>query len=91
MTLLHWHWRLNWVIVRMNLRNSTLLQTPVANHGVVYRSNLFKNCIGYTMFRHKSGQEDLISLVGCHVPGEEVHQFVLDALSRLCDNHMPAS
>ncbi len=42
------------------------------------------------MFRHKNGQEDLISLVGCHVPGKEIHQFVLDALSRLCDNHMPA-
>jgi len=24
----------------------------------------------------------------CHVPGEEVHQFVPDALSRLCANHM---
>ena len=34
---------------------SALLQAPVANHGVVYRSNLFKNCIGYTMFRLKSG------------------------------------
>jgi hypothetical protein len=26
----------------------------------------------------------------CHVPGKEVHQFVPVALSRLCDNHMPA-
>jgi hypothetical protein len=26
----------------------------------------------------------------CHVPGKEVHQFVPDALSRLCDNLMPA-
>jgi len=26
----------------------------------------------------------------CHVPRKEVHQFVPDALSRLCDNHMPA-
>ena len=26
----------------------------------------------------------------CHVPGKEVHQFVPYALSRLCDNHMPA-
>jgi hypothetical protein len=25
----------------------------------------------------------------CHVPEEEVHQFVPDALSRLYDNHMP--
>ena len=25
-----------------------------------------------------------------HVPEKEVHQFVPDALSRLCDNHMPA-
>ena len=25
----------------------------------------------------------------CHVPGNELHQFVPDALSRLCDNHMP--
>ena len=24
----------------------------------------------------------------CHVPGKEVHQFVPDALSRLCENHM---
>ena len=24
----------------------------------------------------------------CHVPRKEVHQFVLDALSRLCENHM---
>jgi len=24
----------------------------------------------------------------CHVPGKEVHQFVPDALSRLCVNHM---
>jgi len=24
----------------------------------------------------------------CHVPGKEVHQFVHDALSRLCENHM---
>ena len=24
----------------------------------------------------------------CHVPGTEVHQFVPDALSRLCENHM---
>ena len=29
---------------------SALQQTPVANHGIVYRSSLFKNCIGYTMF-----------------------------------------
>ena len=27
----------------------------------------------------------------CHVPGKEVHQFVPDALSRLCDNHMPVT
>ena len=26
----------------------------------------------------------------CHVPGKEVHQGVPDALSRLCENHMPA-
>ncbi len=25
----------------------------------------------------------------CHVPGKEVHQGVPDALSRLCENHMP--
>jgi len=25
----------------------------------------------------------------CHVPGKEVHQFVPDTLSSLCDNHMP--
>jgi len=25
-----------------------------------------------------------------HVPGKEVHQFVPDALSRLCENNMPA-
>ena len=25
-----------------------------------------------------------------HVPGKEVHQFVPDALSRLCDNNMPS-
>ena len=25
-----------------------------------------------------------------HVPGKEVHQGVPDALSRLCENHMPA-
>ena len=24
----------------------------------------------------------------CHVPGKEVHQYVPDALSRLCENHM---
>ena len=26
----------------------------------------------------------------CHVPGKEDHQGVPDALSRLCENHMPA-
>ena len=26
----------------------------------------------------------------CHVPGKDVHEFVPDAQSRLCDNHMPA-
>jgi len=25
----------------------------------------------------------------CHVAGKEIHQGVLDALSRLCENHMP--
>jgi hypothetical protein len=30
-----------------------------AFHGIVYRSNLLKNCIGYTMFR----QEGLMPLV----------------------------
>jgi hypothetical protein len=39
-----------------------LLQTPVANRGVVYRSNLFRNCIGYTMLRLKCGQEGLLLL-----------------------------
>ena len=24
-----------------------------------------------------------------HVPGRDIHQFVLDALSRLCENDMP--
>ena len=24
-----------------------------------------------------------------HVPGKEVHQFIPDALSRLCENNMP--
>ena len=28
---------------------SALLQAPVADHGVMYRSNLFKKCIGYAM------------------------------------------
>ena len=37
-----------------------LLQTPVANHGVMYRSNLFKNCIGHVMFRLNRGQEGLM-------------------------------
>jgi hypothetical protein len=39
---------------------SALLQSPVANPGVVYRSNLFKH---YTMLRLKSGQEGLMPLV----------------------------
>ena len=25
----------------------------------------------------------------CHIPGKEVNQGVRDALSRLCENHMP--
>ena len=43
---------------------STLLQAPVADHEIVYRSNLFKNCIGYAMLRLNRGQEGLMSLVG---------------------------
>jgi len=43
---------------------SALLQTPVADHGVVHRCNLFKNCIGYAMFRLNKGQEGLMLLVG---------------------------
>jgi len=27
----------------------------------------------------------------CHVPGKKIHQGVPDALSRLCENHMPAT
>jgi hypothetical protein len=42
---------------------SALLKTPVANHGVVYRSNLFKTCIGYAMFQLKCDQEGFMSLV----------------------------
>ena len=30
-----------------------------------------------------------LSFYLCHDPGKEVHQFVPDTLSRLCDNHMP--
>ena len=41
-----------------------LLQAPVADHGVVYRSNLFKNCIWYAMLRLNRGQEGLMPLVG---------------------------
>jgi hypothetical protein len=43
---------------------SALLQAPVADHGVVYRSNLFKNCIWYAMLRLNRGQEGLMSPVG---------------------------
>ena len=49
---------------------SALLQAPVANHGIVCRSNLLKNCIGYTMFRLNRGQEGLMPLVG------RLHAFV---------------
>ena len=55
---------MDWVKVRSvivgSLRNSLTL---VVKHGVVYRSNLFKNCIGYTIFRLKCGQEGLMPLV----------------------------
>jgi hypothetical protein len=42
---------------------SALLQAPVANHGVVYLSNLFKSCIGYAMLRLNRGQESLMPRV----------------------------
>ena len=42
---------------------SALLETPVANHGVVHRSNLSKDCIGNAMFWLKSGQDSLMPLV----------------------------
>ena len=35
-----------------------LLQAPVANHGLVYLSNLFKNCVGYAMLRCLGSIED---------------------------------
>ena len=68
-------WRLSWALAyelsdsavrdRGIIKEfSALLLAPVADHGVVYRSNLFKNCIGYAMLRLNRGQEGLMPLVG---------------------------
>ena len=72
-----------------------LLQTPVANHGVVYRSNLFKNCIGYVMFRLNRGQEGLMPLlgwlltfVGKHVILALAQQCVRDVLMNFLSRNM---
>ena len=40
-----------------------LLRPLVANHGIVYRINIFKSCFGNAMFWLKSGQDSLMPLV----------------------------
>jgi hypothetical protein len=74
---------------------SALLQAPVANHGIVYRSNLFKNCIGDTMFRLNRGQEGLMPLVGRllafigkHVILAQARQCVRDELMNFLSRNM---
>ena len=84
---------MNWVIVRIFEELSALLQTPVADHGVVYCSNLFRTCIGYAMFRLNRGQEGLMSLVGWlltfvgkHVVLAQARQCVRDKLKNFLSN-----
>ncbi len=74
---------------------SALLQTPVADHRVVYRCTLFKTCIGYAMFRLNRGQEGLIPLVGWllafvgkHVVLAKAQQCVRDELMNFLSRNM---
>ena len=45
------------------MEQEKVLQAPVANHAVVYLSNLFKNCVGYAMLRLNRDQESLMPRV----------------------------
>ena len=93
----HGHWRMNWVIVRSvivgSLRNSLHFCKP--HHGVVYRSNLFKNCIWYAMLRLNRGQEGLMPHVGWlltfvqkHVILTQTRQCVRDVLMKFLSRNM---
>ena len=43
----------------------TEVLSPMANHEVVYRSNLFKNRVGYAMFRFNRDREgSMLSFAG---------------------------
>jgi hypothetical protein len=72
-----WSWALAYELGDCAVRDrgifeeySALLQTPVADHGVVYCSNLFKNCIGYEElpFQHGTGR----SLYSIAVPSRSL-------------------
>jgi hypothetical protein len=74
---------------------SALLQTPVVKHGVVYLSNLFRNCIGYAKIRLNRDQKGLMPLVGWllafvgkHVVLTKAQQCVRDELMNFLSRNM---